>query len=390
MADEALRLPASELVHPSSQRLSPAVRCRLSGEAGSSSTASPSAPLIVRDVLRDSGQPLDPPSRAFFEAPYGHDFGAVRVHADALASDSARALDAEAYTVGDHIAFGSGRYRPGTPGGRRLIAHELAHVVQQASAAAACVQRQTTYWSLPADAGTYGQGRGTRSHDHAQMRLRQAHPANLYTEVPVPGATAAGLDPERTGYADLFAAPGLVGVEFDDPAHPVFPDTSDATYFGNRPVARGDHTRLARPAANRGSSACGRLFRRGAYGICRMDSSDEIRLGELKPMNSEEEVLGTPQVTAYRDAFLILQTEINTFAQVYPAEVRPVGATWNAQIELLQDRAFVPADLRNPTSGSPYVAMIAEYTATGARTSAMEELGTMQVRLRGDGILGYR
>jgi hypothetical protein len=65
------------------------------------------------------------------ESRFGHDFTSVRVHADSAASSSATRMDAAAYTIGDHIAFRSSLYSPGTPTGQRLIAHELAHVVQQ-------------------------------------------------------------------------------------------------------------------------------------------------------------------------------------------------------------------------------------------------------------------
>lgn len=90
-----------------------------------------SAPPIVHEVLRSPGQPLDPTTRAFMEPRFGHDFSAVRVHADLQAAESARAVNALAYTVGRDVTFGPGQYAPGTSAGRRLIAHELAHVVQQ-------------------------------------------------------------------------------------------------------------------------------------------------------------------------------------------------------------------------------------------------------------------
>ena len=80
------------------------------------------------------GQPLDAAARAFMEPRLGHDFSGVRVHADAKAADSARAMTAEAYTVHRDIVFGNGRYAPASLGGRRLLAHELVHVVQQAGA----------------------------------------------------------------------------------------------------------------------------------------------------------------------------------------------------------------------------------------------------------------
>jgi uncharacterized protein DUF4157/putative RNase toxin 16 of polymorphic toxin system len=93
------------------------------------------APPAVHDVLATSGQPLDSAARAFFEPRLGRSFADVRVHADDKAAASARMVGAQAYTVGSHIVFESRRYAPSTPSGRRLLAHELAHVVQQGGGA---------------------------------------------------------------------------------------------------------------------------------------------------------------------------------------------------------------------------------------------------------------
>ena len=92
------------------------------------------APAIVHDVLRLPGHPLDAATRAYFEPRFGRDFSRVRVHTDRLAAASVRNLNANAYTVGHDIVFGEGRFAPGTRAGRRLIAHELAHIVQQSDA----------------------------------------------------------------------------------------------------------------------------------------------------------------------------------------------------------------------------------------------------------------
>jgi hypothetical protein len=89
------------------------------------------APPIVHRVLSSPGQPLDPSSRAYFEPRFGHDFSKVRVHADTEAAQSAEAVQAQAYTVGREIVFGVGRYDPHSAGGRNLLAHELAHTIQQ-------------------------------------------------------------------------------------------------------------------------------------------------------------------------------------------------------------------------------------------------------------------
>ncbi|SEB24308.1 DUF4157 domain-containing protein [Variovorax sp. YR216] len=91
-------------------------------------------PASVHSVLAGSGQPLGAETRAYFEPRFGHDFSRVRVHHDSAAADSARAVDAHAYTVGEHIVFGTGRYAPADAAGRKLLAHELTHVVQQQGA----------------------------------------------------------------------------------------------------------------------------------------------------------------------------------------------------------------------------------------------------------------
>jgi hypothetical protein len=94
----------------------------------------PGVPPIVHEVLGSSGQPLDAGTRAFMEPRFGHDFSQVRVHTGERAYRSAEAVNALAYTVGTELVFAAGRYAPGTEAGRKLLAHELTHVVQQASA----------------------------------------------------------------------------------------------------------------------------------------------------------------------------------------------------------------------------------------------------------------
>lgn len=89
------------------------------------------APPIVHDALRSSGQPLDPATRAFMEPRFGHDFSQVRVHTDPKAAASSRSIEALAYTAGRDIVFAANQYSPQTESGKRLLAHELAHVVQQ-------------------------------------------------------------------------------------------------------------------------------------------------------------------------------------------------------------------------------------------------------------------
>lgn len=93
-------------------------------------------PASVHQALHESGTPLESRTLAMMASGFGHDFSAVRIHADGAASESARAVNALAYTVGRDVVFAAGQYSPDTSSGRRLIAHELAHVVQQQHLAA--------------------------------------------------------------------------------------------------------------------------------------------------------------------------------------------------------------------------------------------------------------
>jgi hypothetical protein len=88
-------------------------------------------PPIVHEVLHASGRPLDGDTQRFFGERFGQDFSQVRVHTDARAAESARAVQAQAYTVGEHVVFGTGQHAPGTTAGKQLLAHELTHVLQQ-------------------------------------------------------------------------------------------------------------------------------------------------------------------------------------------------------------------------------------------------------------------
>lgn len=88
-------------------------------------------PPIVDEVLQSSAQPLDPATRGFMEERFGYDFGNVRIHLGARAAESTTAINALAYTVGNHVVLGAGHDSPHTIAGKRVLAHELAHVVQQ-------------------------------------------------------------------------------------------------------------------------------------------------------------------------------------------------------------------------------------------------------------------
>ncbi len=97
---------------------------------GAAAVVPPSVESAIGTMTR-SGDPLPGSERAYFESRFGHDFGGVRTHTGPEASGAAVSLGARAFTVGDHIFFGAGQYEPGMASGRRLLAHELTHTIQQ-------------------------------------------------------------------------------------------------------------------------------------------------------------------------------------------------------------------------------------------------------------------
>jgi hypothetical protein len=133
-------------------------------------------PASVRETVDAPGQPLDNPTRTFMEPRFGQDFSNVRVHTNDDAARSARDVNALAYTAGQNIAFASGQYAPSTSRGQRLIAHELAHVVQQRHAPAP-------------DKDSI-----SRPGDRDEIAADRTSAAALAGRTPEPAAAAAGAD----------------------------------------------------------------------------------------------------------------------------------------------------------------------------------------------------
>lgn len=127
VAVQVLAAPTNPTVNSTPPRIQ-----RFPGQAtGDAGTA----PASVDRVLASSGRPLEPALQQDMGQRFGHDFSRVRVHSGAPAEQSARDVNAHAYTAGSSIVFGAGQFDPGSHVGRRLLAHELTHVVQQTGAA---------------------------------------------------------------------------------------------------------------------------------------------------------------------------------------------------------------------------------------------------------------
>ncbi|HEU4930954.1 MAG TPA: DUF4157 domain-containing protein [Pyrinomonadaceae bacterium] len=112
-------------------------------------------------LLNEPGLPLDTAALSDFQTSFGHDFSAVRVHTDEQAAASAASHSARAYTIGSHVVFGRGEYAPGTPTGRHLLGHELAHVVQQSRGGPSASGAQNASLEAAADHAANQASRGT-------------------------------------------------------------------------------------------------------------------------------------------------------------------------------------------------------------------------------------
>jgi hypothetical protein len=118
------------------------------------------APRDVWSVLNGPGHPLDTAAISDFRTSFGYDFSTVRVHTDERAAACAASLSARAYTIGRHVVFGRGEYAPGTPTGRHLLGHELAHVVQQSRGGPAAPDGQNPILEAAADHAANQASRG--------------------------------------------------------------------------------------------------------------------------------------------------------------------------------------------------------------------------------------
>lgn len=187
-------------------------------------------PPIVHEVLRSPGQPLDPTTRAFMEPRFGHDLSRVRVHAYEKAAESARAVNALAYTVGRDLVFGTGQYVPETNEGKKLLAHELAHALQQGQAQSAGTvvgYASTSSAEEPqadaiADAVLAGHPRGPVSNSRLMIQRRAAPYIKKITVHLTPPQTAdlewKGTPPADAVGSDHFTV--STGKGYGDPGDP--------------------------------------------------------------------------------------------------------------------------------------------------------------------------
>ncbi len=167
-------------------------------------------PLIVSQVLSSTGRPLKPNIRDFFESSFGRDFSRVRVHTDAHAAASSRAMDARAYATGEQIVFAADQYRPESRGGLHLLAHELSHVAQQSetrqpgvgSNRQGLIQRQPLAAQQQPDADAQSTDTPSLAQAATQATQKVGAPSSLkhlmFEGTLVAGQTLPGSDSDKT------------------------------------------------------------------------------------------------------------------------------------------------------------------------------------------------
>ena len=167
--------------------------------------SSRAVPSVVKDVLRSPGQPLNESVRPPLESSFSHDFSRVRIHTSARAAAAAAAVDALAYTVGQHVVFGYGQYRPQSSGGQRLLAHELAHVVQHDQADSPALASAPLH--LEQEVNTAAE----READQAAARVTGGHPAQISQ-----GLSASALSKQSVPAPSQTGASTATGVTAQD------------------------------------------------------------------------------------------------------------------------------------------------------------------------------
>ncbi|MGI9182853.1 MAG: eCIS core domain-containing protein [Longimicrobiaceae bacterium] len=184
IADRVMSAPAQQAVSGAPLRIQ-----RFSGQPAGQVNA---APASVDHVLAGPGRPIEPQLRQDMEQRFGYDFSRVRVHSGAAAEQSARDVDAHAYTVGQDIVFGAGRFAPNDFSGRRLIAHELTHVVQQTGSnpsparSPQMIQRQrANYHAGGCATCTSASAAGSMAHPYAQGLFIDAYGREIIPEAPI-------------------------------------------------------------------------------------------------------------------------------------------------------------------------------------------------------------
>ncbi|TBW39880.1 DUF4157 domain-containing protein [Azotobacter chroococcum] len=204
VADQVMARPA----HAALSGASPCIR-RFSGQQDGLMEAPPS----VGRALASLGQPLEPALRQDMEQRFGYDFSQVRIHTGMQAAESAASVDALAYTVGNHVVFGANKFVPSTTAGSQLLAHELAHVVQQSNSVPRFISRKPTRSRVKSSEFSFSTNCGWIDWGHAMPGFAQELIARVQqaSDALKTGGTGTGLSPRMTAkkYGIIFSSASM-------------------------------------------------------------------------------------------------------------------------------------------------------------------------------------
>jgi hypothetical protein len=307
------------------------------------------------DGGRGGGQSLSPGLREDMETAFGTDLSGVRVHTGTAAENLSQDLSARAFTHGQDVYFNSGEFRPETPQGQHLLAHELTHVVQQnpglqrkprsqprADAALTATGGKKVQASTYSFGPTFGLPKGTLIHKTVLPMFAEAN-SDLFVEVKIPGANRRDVETGKWGVADFYKArpaagdsmSRTIGINFDL-------DTPSFLTKDRKLEGGGASYRHSKHAAPKGTTRSPRVreLKRGPT---------HIELGDLKPPNLAEAILGGGQLSNYRSGIVNTAKSLETYlADPRNSGENQDGGTW-APDPVDMATLAIPANLNYPT-----------------------------------------
>lgn len=340
------------------------------------------------------GAPLPHDVRSFMEPRFGADLSDVRVYSGDEAGKLTNGLQAQAFTFGRHIWLGHGE----SVRDRRLMAHELTHVLQQVprptsrpdvetSPTPAHAQRARKYYMLPR-LGRGIAGPGTRTHQYVLGILGGAT-SGLFGEVKIPGANRKTVGLTLTGIADLYKASKTIGVRFEQGEGELVPAYLDADAdlsFQGKKMGGRAHLKSAAPIGSKLKGEGGAPV----PGIERLGTAapTDVAMGELKAAYEGETALGGAQVKNYVSGVTNTAAEVDRFAAAHPDRVRPKGESWGLKkAAVLEDKEVtIPAKYKTPSASTPQIdaSLYVDETETRIR-----EMCVPVIRFHRDGVWTY-
>ena len=304
--------------------------------------------------LSQGGEPLPAPVARFYEPRFGRSFSSVRIHSGDAAAQYNEAVNAYAFTYGNHIWLGAGLGRQPS----HILAHELAHVVQQTqppalpsspglaaglASATPGVQRYEPYW-IPAEfvrkSPTASKKVGSPTHGFVLPKIGSVN--HIYTEAPVPNAdkTKGGyLDVK--GIADLYAASTTVGVYFDNEGLPRELASNPDLKYAGKPLEPYGHINKSAPRADES--------RQSVIGTANAPTS--IAVGDLKPSHGTAEAEeGPQQLKNYMEGFQLAHEHVNRL-DVGSGGFGQTDAKWTSPLTTNVLKVEIPDEFKAETGG---------------------------------------